>query len=112
MEIKKINDLKTAADLMHDSEFNGQDFGYDPREKVFYLKSRSTGKEFSLKVYNVEKYDPVNLEKINMKRATAGVFDDIRIEDKGLSVKILSQDLNIRLRLSKLEGKLEINEIQ
>ncbi len=110
MDIKNIGDLKKVVGEMHDSEFEGNDFFYDERKKTFYLKSHcptDKNKLFSLEIYNVEKYNPINLDKIKQGKALGGVFNEIFIASHGLELTVLSQDLRIKLNLSKLEGKFE-----
>lgn len=112
MNIKNIADLKRIVGEMHDSEFEGKDFFYDAERKIFTLKSRCSSdkrKIFSLEIYNVEKYNLINLDKVNEGKALGGVFNDIRVDSTGLELKIISQDLKISLSLSKLEGKFAIN---
>lgn len=111
MEIKCIKDVEVVAGEMHDSEFEEKDFGFDSEKKIFYLKSHSpevSGKGFYLEFYNVEKYTPLNLNKIKEGKATGGVFNNIKIRNNGLGLTLISQDLKIILKLSKLEGKFEI----
>ncbi|MBI5024956.1 MAG: hypothetical protein HZC18_08200 [Candidatus Omnitrophica bacterium] len=115
MEIKSINDIKIVSGEMHDSEFKAEDFGFNSEEKIFFLKAHSvdnSSKEFYLQFYNVKQYSPINLEKVNKGKATAGVFNNIKIRDKGLALEILSQDLRILLKLNKLDGKLEIKGLR
>ncbi len=115
MNITNVNDLKTASGEMHDTEFKESDFGYDPERKVFVLRSYSPdipGKQFRLEFYNVEKYQPINLEEVRALKATAGVFDRIIMKKHGTELTLLSQDLQIRLWLSQLEGKFEIINTQ
>ena len=110
MEIKNVEDLKKAIDEMHDSEFAGNDFGFYSDKKIFYLNSHSReilGKEFYLEFYNVEEYIPLNLDKIKEGKAVGGVLNNIKIGNNGLDLTLISQDLKIILRLTKLEGKLE-----
>jgi hypothetical protein len=111
MDIKSVDDIGVVADKMHDSEFCAEDFGFDSRKKFFYLKThlpKNTVKKFILQICNVEKYDPINLDKIQARKATGGVFNTIKIKDQGRVLEILSQDLKILLKLSKLEGSLEM----
>lgn len=113
MEIKSADDIKIVDGEMHDSEFNAEDFGFNSGKQIFYLKSRSPddpSKEFHLQFYNIEQYEPINLQKIKERKATAGVFDRIKIRDNGLTLELLSQDLKILLKSSKLEGRFEINK--
>lgn len=113
MEIKSIDDIKAVAGEMHDSEFKAEDFGFNSGEKIFFLKSRSADnslKEFYLQFYNVEEYSPINLDKISKGKGVAGVFNNIKIRDEGLTLEILSQDLSIQLKLNKLDGKFEIKD--
>lgn len=108
MEIKDIKDIKFAAGEMHDSEFKEKDFSFDSERKTFRLKSYSKelpGREFYLEFYNVEEYKPLNLDKVRENKATAGVFEDIKIGNNGLNLNIISQDLKIKLKLIKLEGE-------
>lgn len=110
MDIKNIDDIKKIVDEMHDSEFDAEDFGFNADKKIFYLKSHSAqndSEEFYVHFYNVQKYNAVNLDKVNIGKATAGVFGDIKIRDNGLTLEILSQDLRILLKLNKLEGTFE-----
>jgi len=110
MEIKCIKDIQVAAREMHDSEFEEKDFGFDSEKKLFYLNSHSpevSRKKFYLEFYNVEKYIPLNLDKIKQGKAIGGVFNDIRIRNNGLHLTLISQDLRIILKLSKLEGRFE-----
>jgi len=111
MKIKNIKDVKIAAGEMHDSEFEEKDFGFDSEKKIFYLRSHSPevlGKEFYLEFYNVEKYVPLNLDKIKEGKAIGGVFNYIKIGNDGRDIMLISQDLKIKLKLNKLEGKFEI----
>jgi hypothetical protein len=110
MEIETLDDIKILSGEMHDSEFKLEDFGYDSEKKIFYLKTRlpeKTSESFLLEFYNVEEYNPVNLEKIKMGNAMGGVFNKIKIRDNGLTLEIISQDLKILLKLSKLGGRFE-----
>ena len=110
MDIKSVDDVKVVADKMHDSEFCAEDFGFDSNKKIFYLRthlSEDIVKKFILQICNVEEYDPINLDKIQERKATGGVFNTIKIKDQGHVLEILSQDLKILLKLSKLEGNFE-----
>lgn len=83
MDIKNIDDIKKIADEMHDSEFGARDFGFNADRKTFYLKShfpKSDTEEFYLRFNNVEKYNTVNLDKVNTGKATAGVFGSLKIQ--------------------------------
>ena len=113
MKIINVNDLQTVCGYMHDSIFREEDFGFDPQKKKFHLKSRccETGREFYLELLNVETYNPVNLDKIIKEKATGGVFNTIRIKQKGLKLIILSQDLHIKLQLSKLTGEFRMVDL-
>ena len=106
MDIKGVEDLKKVIEVIHDSEFNDKDLKYDPQKRVFSLTTWTSDrlKEFVLDIYNVEEYKPINLDKANKGQATGGVFNDIAIKDEGLNLEIISQDLRIKLRLSKLGG--------
>ena len=110
MEIKSVKDIKLTAGYMHDSEFGVEDFGFDSEKKIFHLKSHSpdTGEDFYLEFYNVEMYDPRNLDKVRKGKGLYGVFNTIKLRSKGLKLILLSQDLHIVLRLSEIGGKLEI----
>jgi len=111
MDINSIEDIKKVVGVMHDSEFEGNDFFYDESKKVFYLKSHcpiDKNKVYSLEIYNVEKYNPINLDKVNEGKALAGVFNKILIRKNGLELTLLSQDLRIKLNVSSLEGKMEV----
>ena len=113
MKIEEIKDIKIVAGEMHDSEFEEKDFSFSPKEKTFILISYSPeiiGREFQLKFYNVEKYEAVNLDKIRIGKAMGGVFDNIKVEQGGLKLTLVSQDLSIILRLGKLEGEFEIKQ--
>lgn len=103
-------DIEKASGEMHDSEFTEEDFGYDHSTKTFYFKSHlheDTRTEFFLELYNVEKYTPLNLDRIKEGKATGGVLNDIKVKNHGLNLILISQDLNIQLELSNLEGKFE-----
>jgi hypothetical protein len=114
MQIESIEDIRTVIGKMHDSEFTEEDFGFDPKNETFFLRAYSSRisskerKEFYLEIYNVKKYNLLNLDKIKKGKATGGVFNTIDIGHNGLKLSIISQDLNIVLRLSKLEGILKI----
>ncbi len=116
IEIKSIEDIKVIIGKMHDSEFTEEDFGFDSKNETFFLRSYSSKflskerKEFYLEIYNVKKYTPLNSDKIKKGKATGGVFNTIDIGHNGLKISIISQDLNIVLRLSKLEGILKIKD--
>lgn len=112
MEIRHIKDIKIVAGEMHDSEFAENDFSFNVLEKTFYLRSHSQNfsREFHLNFFNVEYYDPINLEKVKAGRAVAGILNDIKIRKNGLVLELLSQDLKILLKLNKLEGIFEILE--
>ena len=105
MKIEAKENLETAAGEMHDSEFGHKDFRFDVGRKVFLLETHSTeipGKKFRLEIHNVEKYNPLNLGKVMEGEATAGVFNDIAMKDKGRKLVILSQDLQIELIITNL----------
>lgn len=114
MRIKNIDDIKVVIGKMHDSEFTDQDFGFDQKKEIFFLRSHSSEilfkekKEFHLELYNVKEYNPLNLDKIRKGKALGGVFNYIKIKNNGLGLIIVSQDLKIVLRLSKLEGEFKI----
>ncbi len=108
MIVSSVQDLKEVSDKMHDSEFSENDFWYKGEEGLFQIRTSTPVEKFILKLCNVIEYHPVNLEKIKMRKATAGVFDEIKIKNSGLDLTITSQDLSIKLKLSKLEGNLEI----
>lgn len=114
MQIESIEDIRTVIGKMHDSEFEEEDFGFDSKNETFFLRSYSSknlskgSKEFYLEIYNVKKYTPLNLDKIRKSKAMGGVFNTIDIGHNGLKLSIISQDLNIVLRLSKLKGILKI----
>ena len=113
MDIKSIEDIKKVVGQMHDSEFEGIDLSFDSDNNIFHLKSycpKDRNKTFNLEVYNVEKYDPINLDKINEGKALGGVFNDILVGDNGLKLTLLSQDLKIVLNVNKLEGKFKVIE--
>jgi hypothetical protein len=108
MDIRTKKDLENAAGEMHDSEFCENDFSFDPVKRIFYLDSFSPeipGKKFHLEFYNVEEYNPINLEKIKKMQATGGVFNNILFKENNHELTILSQDLKIILRLKSLDGK-------
>jgi len=107
---------------MHDSEFAEGDFGYHPAEKKFFLQTRIVCKQetilqnsiavqhekrFRLEIFNVKKYNPVNLFRIQKGQATGGVFNYIKVRDHGKRVTIVSQDLQIMLELTSLAGNFE-----
>jgi hypothetical protein len=114
IKIESTEDIRTAISEMHDSEFEEEDFGYDPKNGTFFLRSYSSKvlnkerKEFYLEFYNVKKYNLINVDKIKKGKATGGVFNTIDIGHTGLKLSVISQDLSIVLRLSKLEGILKI----
>jgi hypothetical protein len=116
IKIESTEDVRTVIGEMHDSEFNEEDFGFDSKNETFFLRSYSSrisskeSKEFYLEIYNVKKYTPLNLEKNRKGKAIGGVFNTIDIGHNGLKLSIISQDLNIVLRLSKLEGILRIKD--
>ena len=127
MEIKSVKDVKLVSDIMHDSEFEGEDFGFNSAEKIFFLNSRAVtmkggfffqkrspiqqGKRFHLEFWNVMKYNPINLDKILAGKGIGGVFNYIKIRKQGKRLTIVSQDLRIELELSELKGRFdEINE--
>jgi len=114
IKIESAEDIRTVIGKMHDSEFTEEDFGFDAKNETFFLRSysskilREESKEFYLEIYNVKKYTPLNLDKIRKGETTAGVLNTIDIGHNGLKLSIISQDLNIVLRLSKLKGMLRI----
>jgi hypothetical protein len=114
MQIESIEDIRTVIGKMRDSEFTEEDFGFDSKNETFFLRSYSSKvlskerKEFYLEIYNVKKYNLLNLDKTKKGKATGGVFNTIDIGHNGLKLSIISQNLNIVLRLSKLEGILKI----
>jgi len=114
IKIESIEDIGTVIGEMHNSEFTEEDFGFDPKNETFFLRSYSSKtlneqrKEFYLEIYNVKKYTPLNSDKTKKDKVTGGVFDTIDIGKNGLKLSIISQDINIVLRLSKLEGILRI----
>jgi len=114
IRIESTEDIRTVVGEMQDSEFEEEDFGYDLKNETFFLRSYSSKvlskkrKEFYLEIYNVKKYNLLHLDKIKKGKATGGVFNTIDIGHTGLKLSIVSQDLNIVLRLSKLEGILRI----
>jgi hypothetical protein len=114
IKIESIEDIGTIIGKLHDSEFTEEDFGFDSKNETFFLRSYSPkilskeSKEFYLEIHNVKKYTPLNLDKIKKGKATGGVFNTIDIGHNGLKLSIISQDLNIVLRLSKLKGILRI----
>ena len=114
MQIESIEDIRTVIGKIHDSEFTEEDFGFDSKNKTFFLRSYSSKvlskerKEFYLEIYNVKKYNLLNLDKTKKGKATGGVFNTIDIGHNGLKLSIISQDSNIVLRLSKLKGILRI----
>jgi hypothetical protein len=114
IQIESMEDIRTVIGKMHDSEFEEEDFGFDSKNETFFLRSYSSKvlskerKEFYLEIYNVKKYNLLNLDKIKKDKATGGVFNTIDIGQTGLKLSIISQDLNIVLRLSKLKGILKI----
>jgi len=114
IKIESIEDIRTVIGKLHDSEFTEEDFGFDSKNETFFLRSYSSKvlskerKEFYLEIYNVKKYNLLNLDKIKKGKATGGVFNTIDIGHNGLKLSIISQDLNIVLRLSKLKGILRI----
>ena len=114
IKIESAEDIRTVIGKMRDSEFEEEDFGYDSKNKTFFLRSYSSKvlskerKEFYLEIYNVKKYNLLNIDKIKKSKATGGVFNTIDIGHTGLKLSIIAQDLNIVLRVSKLEGILKI----
>ncbi|MEJ2355873.1 MAG: hypothetical protein P8Y62_08255 [candidate division WOR-3 bacterium] len=114
IKIESTEDIRTVIDEMHDSEFEEEDFGFDSKNETFFLRSYSSKglnkkrKEFYLEIYNIKKYNILNLDKIKKGKATGGIFNTIDIGHTGLKLSIISQDLNIVLRLSKLKGILKI----
>lgn len=109
MKIQSVKDVRDVSDAMHDSEFGDSDFGFEPRENTFFLKSYSPFlKEFfSIKLYNVERYQTINLEKIKEGKSVGGVFNYIKIKNNELELILFSQDLQIILKLSKIEGEFK-----
>ena len=114
MEIRYKTDVEKVAGLMHDSEFTGEDFRYSSNDKIFCMQTHipNTNNGFVLTLYNVEKYTPLNLDKIEKGEAVGGVFDDIHVENQGLRLILISQDLRILLNLSKLDGKFEKTRVE
>lgn len=113
MDINKAEDIKKIIGEMHDSEFDGSDLSFNPNKNIFYLKSycpTDRNKVFNLEIHNVEKYDPINLDKINKGKAMSGVFNNILIGDDGLKLTLVSQDLKIVLKINKLGGKFEVTQ--
>lgn len=114
IKIESAEDIRTVIDKMHASEFTEEDFGFDSKNETFFLRSYSSKvlskerKEFYLEIYNVKKYNLLNLDEIKKGKALAGVFNTIDIGHKGLKLSIISQDLNIVLRLRELKGILRI----
>ncbi len=124
MDVLSVSDLREVSNLMHDSEFGEEDFGYDEKNKIFHintempifekkffcLEKRVPGQineRFKFELHNIEKYNPRNLNKIRMGKGLGGVFNFIKIRDKGHKLTIVSQELHIDLELSKLEGVFE-----
>ena len=122
MEIKTIKDIKSISGIMHDAEFSGGDFSFEPVTRKFFFNARAvtmqgrffqtrapiqSGKRFHLELCNVEEYTPVNLDKILAGKAFGGVLNYIKIRNNGRNLTIVSQDLRIELKLSKLEGLFE-----
>ena len=119
MEIRNKDDINTVADVMHDTKFGLNDITYDSKKRIFLLTSQTADidsppkEEFRLELYNVDKYIPRNLDKIERGKATGGIFNDIRIKggkDK-LEIILISQDLRIELESAKIEGRLERKEL-
>jgi len=114
IKIESTADIKTVIGEMHNSEFTEEDFGFDAKNETFFLRSYSSKissnerKEFYLEIYNVKKYNLLNLDEIKKGKVTGGVLNTIDIGHNGLKLSIISQDLNIVLRLSKLKGILRI----
>jgi hypothetical protein len=114
IKIESAEDIRAVIGEMHDSEFEEGGFGYDSKNETFFLRSYSSKvlskkrKEFYLEIYNVKKYNLLNVDKIKKGKVTGGVFNTIDIGHTGLKLSIISKDLNIVLRLSKLEGILRI----
>ena len=111
MEINCVEDLKKVADEMHDSEFQGKDFYFNAEKKSFGIKSHSPvvlGEDFTLELYNIEKYEPINLDRIESGKGVGGVFDTLKICNSGHKLVFLSQDLKIVLHVSKIEGSFEV----
>ena len=100
-------DLNIVSSKMHDSEFCEKDIGYDSKKHTFQLKAANYEKEFCLKLQNVIAYEPKNLDMVNKGKATAGVFNCIKIRENGNNLAIISQDLQIILKLTKLEGEFQ-----
>jgi len=124
MEIVSENDLKEVAAKMHDSEFSDADFNFNSDEKKFVLRTHAvtmqgrffqtraptqSGKCFRLELSNVAKYK-TNLEKLKFGKSIAGVFNYIKIRNKGKKLTLISQDLYIKLELTQLAGRFD--EIQ
>ncbi len=120
MDIKSKQDIKIVSNRMHDSEFRGEDFVFDPIESKFTLNTRYVTMQggrffktrspiqkdirFHLEFWNVIKCDPINLNKIPEGRIVGGVFNYIKIRGSGKKLTLVSQDLPIVLELSEIGG--------
>ena len=121
MKIRCVEDIKSASNLMHDSEFTDADFSFDSIRKKFVLRTHPVfmqgkivqkrapmqpDKYFRLELSNVAKCK-TNLKKLNFYKSIAGVFDYIKIQNNGNKLTIVSQDLRIELELTELSGRFE-----
>ena len=124
MQIKEKKDIKLVSAIMHDSEFCDKDFAFDSIENKFvlnaryvtmqggrFLKTRSPIQKdicFHLEFWNVTKYDAINLDRILEGRGMGGVFNYIKIRDRGRKLTLVSQDLRIVLELSEIRGTFDV----
>lgn len=124
MQIKEKRDIKLVSAIMHDSEFCDKDFAFDSTENKFvlsaryvtmqggrFLKRRSSVQKdicFHLEFWNVLKCTPSNSDEIPEGRIVGGVFNYIKIRDRGRKLTLVSQDLRIVLELSGIGGTFDV----
>ncbi len=107
INIQSVSNLKNVFSLMHDSEFAENDFNYDEEKHLFNISTVSSKMKYSMELYNVIECKFFNLENITKGKATGGVFNYVKIENKGHDLMIVSQDLRISLRLASIRGKFK-----
>ncbi len=107
IKIQNITDLKYSFSLMHDSEFTENDFNYDKEKHLFRINTVSSKMKYSVELYNVVGCEFFNLDNITKGKATGGVFNYVKIENKGQNLIIISQDLRIGLNLASIEGEFK-----
>jgi hemerythrin superfamily protein len=107
IKIQTVSDLKNIFSLMHDSEFTENDFNFDEEKHLFQISTVSSKMKYSIELYNVVGCKFFNLENITKGKATGGIFNYVKIENKGHNLMIISQDLRISLRLASIRGEFK-----